>query len=348
MLQGGTKVYGRRRELSAGGKLILFIAITIFAAILFSAVFAGSGKYQQNQNAAVTGGTENGIEIEIEKNKNINDSNINVFIGGKINTMDLEDYITGVVAAEMPVSYEPEALKAQAVASRTYAVYLKEHGGCKDHPGADVAADSSSCQAYITQDQMAKRWGNNKDTNLKKIRGAVDATKGQLIYYKGKVIESLFFACSGGRTEDCANVFSESLPYLVSVESGGEEGFSNYYGEVSLTPDEFVKAMKNYSPSITINKNNIASGIGDIVRSKSNRVESIKIGNESFTGREIRSVFSLNSTNFTVSVTDKITFKTVGFGHGVGMSQDGADAMAKSGADYTAILKHYYTGVNIQ
>lgn len=338
-------MYGRRK-LSGEGKAVLLIVVLIFAAVMFPALFAGSG--EDKQNAEYVGGNENGVEIEIEKYKNIADSFINVYLNGKIEKMDLEDYVTGVVAAEMPASYEPEALKAQAIASRTYAIYLKENGGCADHPGADVSADSSSCQAYITHDQMAKRWGNNMDANYKKIRNAVDSTKGQLIYYKGKVIEALFFACSGGKTEDCANVFSESLPYLKSVDSGGEEEFANYYGEIAVTPDEFVKAMKNYSPSISIDKNNIASSIGDIARTQSDRVESIRIGNESFTGREIRTIFSLNSTNFTVKVNDKITFDTKGFGHGVGMSQDGADAMAKSGAGYLEILKHYYTGVNIE
>jgi len=331
-------VKGRRR-LSAEGKIILLIIAVVFAVIIYPAIFVSKKTDVQTSPGASPGN----LSIRVERVQNVN-----VYIGGKIQKMNLEDYVVGVVAAEMPASYEPEALKAQAVASRTYTVYLKNHGGVADHPGADVSADSSSCQAYITDDQMTKRWGNSKDANLKKIRGAVDATSGQVIYYNGEVIEALYFACSGGRTEDCANVFSQPLPYLISVESGGEESFSNYYGKVEISPEEFVSAMKQYSPSIIIDKNNIASDIKDITRSDSGRVESIKVGNESFTGREIRTVFSLNSTNFTIKVSGNITFDTVGFGHGVGMSQDGADAMAKKGSSYTDILKHYYTGVTIK
>ncbi len=143
-------------------------------------------------------------------------------------------------------------------------------------------------------------------------------------------------------------VYSEALPYLVSVESNGEEEYSKFYGEVTVTPQEFVNAMKKYSPSIEIDTNDIASSIGKITRYDSGRVESIRIGNESFTGREVRTIFSLNSADFTIEVKNDITFSTVGFGHGVGMSQDGADAMAKKGFGYIDILKHYYTGVTIE
>jgi len=333
-------VYLRRRR-PVGSGIIIIIILAVLAAVIFPVLFARKGK--ESESPGEVPALSGGIDLKIERV-----GTVNLYIGGKIIKMDLEDYVTGVVAAEMPASYEPEALKAQAVASRTYAVYQKIHGGCSKHPGADVCADSSSCQAYLTPQQMAKRWGGSADSNLAKIRAAVDSTRGQMVYYNGEPIEALYFASSGGKTEDCANVFSQSLPYLKSVESAGEESFSNYYGKVSVSAEEFVSALKEYSPGIKIDKNNIAASVGDIKRTQSDRVESIRIGNKTFSGKEIRAIFSLNSTNFKVSVSDGVVFETAGFGHGVGMSQNGANVMAKNGADYIEILKHYYTGVTVK
>jgi stage II sporulation protein D len=195
---------------------------------------------------------------------------------------------------------------------------------------------------------MQKNWGGKFDDNLNKIKTAVAETIGQKIYYDGEEIQAFYHACSGGWTEDCGNVYQESLPYLKSVESEGEEGYSHFYGSVSVTPQEFVEAMKEFSPSVDIDAGTLAQSIGDIKRFDSGRVESIKIGNEYFTGREIRGIFKLNSADFNVSVADEVTFDTVGFGHGVGMSQDGADAMAKHGDSYIDIVTHYYTGVTVK
>lgn len=323
----------RRRSIGKG-KAVLLIAVFIAAVFVFSALF--SPKKPEIK-------TPSDISIEIEKTQYVN-----VYAGGKIEKLDIEDYLVGVVAAEMPASFEPEALKAQAVAARTYTSFIKDHGGCSSHEGADICTRSGCCQAYLSREDMDKRWGSNKDKYLEKIENAVYSTRGEKIYYDGEEIQAFYHACSGGWTEDCANVYSEDLPYLVSVKSDGEEGYSHYYGEVAVTPAKFVSAMKEYSPSIKIDTKNLAECIGEIKRFESGRVESIKIGNEYFTGREIRTVFSLNSAEFTVSVSDKIVFDTKGFGHGVGMSQDGADAMAKKGANYINILKHYYTGVTIK
>jgi stage II sporulation protein D len=195
---------------------------------------------------------------------------------------------------------------------------------------------------------MQNNWKGNFEANLNKVKTAIAQTSGQRIYYDGEEIQAFYHACSGGWTEDCGNVYQESLPYLKSVESSGEEGYSHYYGRVSVTPQEFVDAMKEFSPSINIDAGGLETSIGDIKRFDSGRVESIKIGNEYFTGREVRGIFKLNSADFTVSVADEVIFDTVGFGHGVGMSQDGADAMAKRGANYIDILKHYYTGVTVK
>jgi stage II sporulation protein D len=195
---------------------------------------------------------------------------------------------------------------------------------------------------------MEKRWGSSMQAYINKIEEAVYSTHGEMIFYDGSEIQAFYHACSGGWTEDCVNVYVQDLPYLKSVKSEGEEGYSHFSDKVAVTPEEFVSAMKKYSPSVDIDVGRLSSSIGEIKRFESGRVQSIKIGNEYFTGREVRSIFSLNSASFTVSVSDKVIFDTTGFGHGVGMSQDGADAMAKRGSDYIDILTHYYTGVTVK
>lgn len=337
----------RRRRLSQEGILVLLIVAMVLFVIVFSAVGAwlGGDGEDNPQNSMAPGVTfypeagEHGGEQEEDNGV------IAVWVDGKIVDMNIEDYIVGVVAAEMPASYEPEALKAQAVAARTYTLHLKHNGGCSAHSGADVCTNSSHCQAYLTAEEMDNAWGGNKEKYLAKIKEAVDATRGQEIYYKGDEIQVFYFSSSGGMTEDCANVYAESLPYLVSVTSPGEESYSNYYGKVTVSYDEFVRKMEDFSPGIKLAGS--ADDIGEITRFESGRVKNIRIGDEVFTGRQIRQIFGLNSTNFTVKTTDEVSFSTVGFGHGVGMSQTGANVMAKNGSTYIEILEHYFTGVTI-
>ncbi len=271
--------------------------------------------------------------------------NVSVYLDGKIQTMPLEKYLIGVVAAEMPAAYELEALKAQAVAARTYTVYKAAHGGCSAHKGADICTDSAHCQAYLTEEKMNARWKHNKDKYLASITAAVESTKGEMIYYDDEQIQVFYHASSGGRTENCENVYSKALPYLVGVKSAGEETSANYYAKVVLSRDDFIARMKAYSPNLSFKNSKL---IGEITRFESGRVKRIQIGDNTFSGREIRSIFSLNSTNFSIDVSDSITFSTIGYGHGVGLSQTGANAMAKKGASYIDILTHYFTGVTIK
>ena len=321
----------RRRRLSGEGIFFLIIVALVLLVVIYPAASVLT-KPQKKPDEPIT--------IEIEKNVFID-----VYHEGEIIRMPLEEYLVGVVAAEMPASYEPEAIKAQAVAARTYTMYKKDHGGCSAHPGADICTYSGHCQAYLTEDEMLSLWGNDADMYLDKIKTAVAETAGQIILYQGEEIQVFYHACSGGQTENCENVYAQALPYLVSVESKGEEEYSRFYGEVTVSAQEFVSAMTEFSPSIHID--NVQTCIGQITRSDSGRVQSIEIGSELFSGREIREIFKLNSTNFTIDVTDSVTFHTIGFGHGVGMSQTGANAMAKDGAGYEEILGHYYTGITI-
>ncbi|MGI5849362.1 MAG: stage II sporulation protein D [Christensenellales bacterium] len=323
----------RRRQLSIEGIILLIIIGIVLLAVIYPA------------GIVLTKKPESSSKIEIDIN---HAEYVNVYHEGQIEKMKLEEYLIGVVAAEMPASYMIEALKAQAVAARTYTIYKKNQGGCSVHAGADICTDSSHCQAYMTREKMVSFLGDDAGMYLEKIQSAVKETEGKKLYYNGEEIQVFYHACSGGQTEDCANVYTQSLPYLVGVKSKGEEDYSNFYGKIEVSFADFVAAMKEYSPSINIDTNNITLIIGEIKRFDSGRVESIIIGNETFTGREIRKIFSLNSTNFTVEVSDHITFRTIGFGHGVGMSQSGANAMAKNGVGYHEILVHYFTGVTIE
>ncbi len=331
----------KMRRLSPEGMVLLAIVVFVLLAIIYPAISILTSPKKSDSPAAEPGSFD--IEI-ITQGDDIVD--IAVWLDGTLTQMPLEEYLVGVVAAEMPASFEPEALKAQAVAARTYTLYKKNHGGCSAHKGTDICTDSTHCQAYVTTRQMAKNWGDRKQEYLDKITTAVAATSGQVIYYNNEAIQVFYHASSGGRTENSENVYTQALPYLKSVESDGEEGSSRYYGEVTVSLDSFKSRMRKFSPGISFDSVPL---IGAVKRFDSGRVESIEVGSQAFTGREIRGVFSLNSANFTVEQTGAhITFHTVGFGHGVGMSQTGANAMAKKGADYVDILTHYFSGVTIR
>jgi len=266
--------------------------------------------------------------------------------------MDLEEYIKGVVAAEMPAEFHIEALKAQAVASRTYAInrILKYPEGNPGHPEAPLCT-GVHCQAYLTLDELnqihAKDWG---EKYWPKIEEAVESTKGQVLYYDGEIIEALYHSTSGGMTEDAINVFNVDLPYLKSVESQYEESAPKYKATVTMTVDEFIEKLNSRFKGANITKDNLADKVKLVEKTESGRVKKIAIDGTVIDGREIRQLFELNSTNFKIYYnpsTGIIDIETLGYGHGVGMSQWGANGMAKAGKTYEEILKHYYTGVTI-
>lgn len=265
----------------------------------------------------------------------------------KVETMDLETYTLAVLAGEMPASYELEALKAQAVAARTYAYGKLSGKKCNRH-GADVCTDSGHCQAYCDAKARAEKWGNNAAQNEQKLAQAVSGTAGMVILYDGKPIDALFHSTSGGQTEDVENVYSQALPYLRSVESAGEESAPRYARTMRFTKKTFIHKLKAENAKVNCTEKNLEKSIGAIQRYDSGRVQSIVIGGQTFTGRQMRALFALDSTNFTIEVTsDAVLVHTKGYGHGVGMSQVGANAMAKEHHNFEEILHHYYTGVTI-
>ncbi len=261
--------------------------------------------------------------------------------------MGLEDYICGVVAAEMPVSFGMEALKAQAVAARTYA--LRRVSSPCGRGGAQICTDSACCQAYRSAESMKKNWQSDYKKNHQKLCEAVFSTSGEAIYYDGGLIEALYHSSSGGKTEDAQHVFAQAQPYLVSVESPGEEISEKFSEALSISRRELANKVNRRWKNAGLKAARLPKQIEVLSRYDSGRVEELRLGGATVSGREMRKLLGLNSANFTIAYTeDAAVFSTLGYGHGVGMSQYGANAMALEGADYKEILKYYYAGVDIK
>ena len=264
----------------------------------------------------------------------------------KTKSMPIEEYLCGVVCAEMPASFEYEALKAQAVAARSYARYKQNEVNAL-HPEASVCTDYTHCKAYKTLEESGKSWGKDSKNYRAKIENAIIETQGEVITYNGEVALAVFHSQSGGgRTENSADVWGGNVPYLVSVESHGEESSPNFYSDVTVSFDDFKNTIISLNKDASLTNSN---DIGQIVKSEGGAVKTIEIGGQEFSGKEIRGAFGLRSSCFTISSEgDNIRFEVTGYGHGVGMSQYGANAMAKEGCDYKEILKHYYSGIQIE
>lgn len=266
----------------------------------------------------------------------------------QIEKVNLDEYLCSVVSAEMPVDYEEEALKAQAVVARTYTIYKIINNNHK-HGDADICDSSSCCQAWISKEGRLDRWEEGKrQENWNKIVTAVNSTIGKIITYEGKPINAFFHASSGGTTEIPLNVWGGSgYPYLQVVQTSGEEEYSQYSSEVSLTKTELIEKLKaKYNDfEIDFSKEDC---IKIIEYTDSGRVRTVKIGNKNLSGVETRTLLGLRSANFGVLIeSENIKFSVKGYGHGVGMSQTGADALAKQGSNYEDIIKHFYVGVQI-
>ncbi|GHU70201.1 stage II sporulation protein D [Clostridia bacterium] len=263
---------------------------------------------------------------------------------GALVSMPLELYVERSLAAEMPASYDPEALKAQAVAARTRAIA----GHCARYPEANVCTDSGCCQAYLDDSDQRVKWGLQHNLYRRKLEQAVVDTASKVMLYNDEPILVLYHAISGGRTEDVELVFSQPLPYLRGVDSPGEEFASRYTGQVVVTREKFANAVNKAVSGAGLSANALETQVAILERSASNRVLDMRVGGKHTDGRAMRSAFGLNSANFTITYKgNDVIIDTIGYGHGVGMSQTGAQAMARGGADYLAILTHYYTGVEL-
>lgn len=266
-----------------------------------------------------------------EKNIKIKDKENN------IKQINLEEYLIGVLAAEMPASFELEALKAQAVAARTYALYKIEHTENQEYNVLTTVTD----QSYITEEEMQNKWQTDFEKYYAKIKQAIEATTNEVMYYNNQVIEAFYFSMSNGKTETARAVFQEDLPYIESVSSEWDnESLTNFLATKEISKTDFCQqlALENCD-TISINI---------IDKSEGNRINKIKINEKEFLGTEIRKKLELRSTDFEISVeNEKIIITTKGYGHGVGMSQYGANGMAKEGYSYKEILNYYYQDITI-
>lgn len=265
----------------------------------------------------------------------------------EIEEVPLDEYLCNVVSAEMPADFEKEALKAQAIVARTYTIYKINN---KKHDNADICDDSKCCQAWISKEDRLNKWSEQKEEKWKKIEGCVYSTKGKIITYDNKPINAFFHSNSGGKTELPVNVWGggSDMPYLQVVETAGEDTYSQYNSELELTNQEILEKIKQKYEDIQIDFNN-DDDIKVLEYTTSGRVKTIKFGNHNISGTEIRNILGLKSTNFEIiKENDKIKFVVKGYGHGVGMSQTGADTMAKNGSTAEDIIKHFYTGIEIK
>ena len=279
--------------------------------------------------------TESEIKLDFVSNRIVRVKRVNK---NRIDNVRLEEYVVGAVGGEMPVSFSIEALKAQAVASRSYV--LKKQENNKD--GTYDVVDTTSNQVYLDDDDLKEKWKDSYVSYINKVREAVNETSMEYLEYNGEIANTMFFSTSNGYTEDSQVVFSEDIPYLKSVDSKWDESISGSFNyEVEMSLDDFYKKLDlNYDKNLSIVL---------LDRSSSGRIISLKINGKLFTGREVYNKLKIRSTDFAIiQEGEKVKIKTKGFGHGVGMSQYGAFGMAKNGYKYNEILAHYYKGTNLK
>ena len=300
-------------------KIIIFILLLIF--IPFFIVIIYNKNYKEIELNYI-----NTIYIRVKRNST-----------NEIQKIPLEEYIVGVLAGEMPISFDVEALKAQAVASRSYALKRMEYNKDKDY---DVV-DSIMNQVYLDNDYLKEAWGISYVKNINKLRSAVNSTIDEYLEYDNKVVDAMFFSTSNGYTEDSSNIFNFDCAYLKSVESPWDKDVSSAYlttKKMNLT--EFYKLLNiPYSKNLNIEIEK---------RSNTNRILLLKINNKEFKGTDVYNKLSLRSTDFTIDLEgENVKITTKGYGHGVGMSQYGALGMAKAGYTYDEILSHYYPNTSL-
>ncbi len=271
---------------------------------------------------------------------------IRLLLGEEVEELSLSDYLRGVLRAEMPASFAQEALCAQAVAARTYTLYKLRTGG-NHQPDADICADPTCCQAYLDAASAAANWGENAENYEAKLSNAVSATDGQVLLYGGQPILAVFHSSSAGYTKSAGEVWTGDVPYLRSVATpeGGE--IPNYYSRVELSPEDLRAAFAAAHPEADFSPSP-SEWVKNLTYTEGANVDRVDIGGVSVRGPEVRALFGLRSASFDVEYEDgEFVFYVTGYGHGVGMSQYGANALAKEGKTWREIVTHYYTGVTV-
>ena len=316
-----------RRELLAA------LALTV---LLFGSAYLAAGDGRAEEKRETEQAAEDGAVT------------LRVLDNGQVEDMTLEKYLQGVVRGEMPASFEMEALKAQAAAERTYVYYQLAAGRKEHHPEAYVCTDHTCCSAFLSEQAAREKWGGDYDPWEARIEQAVAETDGQTVLYGGKPILAVFHSSSAGKTAAAGQVWSGDLPYLQSVDSPeSEETVPNYYSVVTFTAAEAKEKLLAARPGLKL-EGTPEDWLGEVTEDASGRVETAVIGGETWKGTEVRAAFGLRSACFAAEAqAESLTFYVTGYGHGVGMSQYGANQLAREGKTWREILEWYYAGVTI-
>lgn len=327
-----------RQSLAVSAVLMaLLFALPLAVIVPFrSALFSAETPVSESEGAPfVPGDLDGGVTLR-------------VLDGDTVREMTLGEYLVSVVRAEMPASFPLEALKAQAVAARTYTLYKMQSGGSHGDT-ADICTDSTCCQAFLSEERARNNWGDDADANEKKVEESVRGTDGQTALYDGKPILAVFYSSSAGQTRAAGEVWQNDLPYLQPVSSP-EKGASipNYYSTAKFTAGEFREKFLAAHPEADLS-GAMSGWLKNAVTDSAGSVETVCVGGVTVKGSSLRSILGLRSACFEWEIVDgALVFYVTGFGHGVGMSQYGASQMARDGADFREIVTHYYTGVSVE
>ena len=317
------------------------LALTV---LLFGGAYLAAGKHPA-QETEPDGGAVREQSAQGQKDGGVQ---LAVKNGDAVEIMALDAYLQGVVRGEMPASFELEALKAQAAAERTYIYYQLAAGRKEAHPNADVCTDPSCCNAWLSEEAAREKWGGDFDGWESRIEEAVAATDGQVALYDGQPILAVFHSSSAGKTAGAGDVWSGDMPYLRSVDSPeGEETVPNYYSAAEFTAAEAKALLAQAHPELTFS-GGPDKWFGAVEKDESGRVGTVEVCGAPLRGVEVRRIFSLRSACFTIdAAADRVTFRVTGYGHGVGMSQYGANELARQGRTWQEILLWYYADITI-
>lgn len=303
-------------------RFTLFLSICLALSMIFTPVIPFHVKTEEKQASSVSAKAEKEEKITLYRTES-----------KETLILSVSDYLTGVVSAEISPLYSEEAIKAQAVAAHTYALYQQKKG-------ITLTDDYQKHQGYISPEEAKEKWGDKYDLYIQKITSCVDEVKDKIITYEGEIILPAFFALCSGKTENVKDIWGQELPYLVSVTSEGDKLSPDLVTEKKVTREEF----ENFA-GITLSETPVFS----LDCTEAGAVKVLTIDSKEFDGDDIQKAFSLKSNNFSLTYSENnFIFTVYGYGHGVGMSQYGADFMARQGASYDEILKHYYAGVEIE
>ncbi len=327
--------------------MMLFMSMILIPLLAVSGSAKGDTKYTFSSLNLEQNSTPQKLRSDIEANKKFR---VLDEATGKIMDVDDREFMYGAVVCEMPPTFETEALKSQAVATYTY--FSRERKNFRNNPKnkdkPEITVNTDKWKYYVTEDKMRQRWGENFDKHYNKIKEAVDSVFGEVVEDNGELILAAYHAMSSGQTERCSDVFGGDLKYLVSVPSPGDKLVPNYKTTVEVSKEDFQKTICGEYKDCDFSSDP-NSWISDVRRTPAGMVKNIKVGSHDFKGSDIRKLFSLRSADFDVSYQEnKFVFTVRGYGHGVGMSQYGAEYMAQQGADYKQILLWYYPNTTIE